>query len=93
LDEKVSDILRHYLNPTDKAIVNCFEENTQIQALDRTQPLLPMGLCDVAGVTHDTIRFGPNTLFAGLDVATGSVIATPSQETIFVLAVTCGTAG
>ena len=53
----------------------CVDEKTQIQALDRTQPLLPMGLDYIEGVTHDTIRHGTTTLFAALDVATGSVIA------------------
>jgi putative transposase len=64
-----------YLNPPDKAVVLCVDEKTQDQALDRTQPLLPMGLGYVEGVTHDTIRHGTTTLFAALDVATGAVIA------------------
>jgi len=55
--------------------VLCVDEKTQIQALDRTQPLLPMGLGYVEGVTHDYIRHGTTTLFAALDVATGEVIA------------------
>ncbi|MCX5969060.1 MAG: transposase [Cyanobacteria bacterium] len=53
----------------------CVDEKTQIQALDRTQPLLPMGLGYVEGVTHDYIRHGSTRLFAALDVATGAVIA------------------
>ena len=73
--EKVRDIVGLYLNPPDKAVVLCVDEKTQIQALDRTQPLLPMGLDYIEGVTHDTIRHGTTTLFAALDVATGSVIA------------------
>jgi len=56
-------------------VVLCVDEKPQIQALDRTQPLLPMGLGYVEGVTHDYIRHGTTTLFAALDVATGSVIA------------------
>ena len=72
--EKVWDIVGLYLNPPDKAMVLCVDEKTQIQALDRTQPLLPMGLGYVEGVTHDTIRQGTTTLFAALDVATGEVI-------------------
>jgi putative transposase len=52
----------------------CVDEKTQIQALDRTQPLLPMGLGCVEGVTHDYIRHGTTTLFAALDVATGEVL-------------------
>ena len=63
-----------YLNPPVKAMVLCVDEKTQIQALDRTQPLLPMGLGYVEGVTHDYIRHGTTTLFAALDVATGEVI-------------------
>jgi transposase len=73
--EKVRDIVGLYLNPPDKAVVLCVNEKTQIQALDRTQPLLPMGLGYVEGVTHDYIRHGTTTLFAALDVATGAVIA------------------
>ena len=73
--EKVRDIVGLYLNPPDKAMVLCVDEKTQIQALDRTQPLLPMGLGYVEGVTHDYIRHGTTTLFAALDVATGAVIA------------------
>ena len=69
------DIVGLYLNPPDKAGVLCGYEKKQIQALDRTQPLLPMGLGYVEGVTHDTIRHGTTTLFTALDVATGSVIA------------------
>jgi putative transposase len=73
--EKVRDIVGLYLNPPENAVVLCVDEKTQIQALDRTQPLLPMGLGYVEGVTHDDIRHGTTTLFAALDVATGAVIA------------------
>jgi hypothetical protein len=72
--EKVRAIVGLYLNPPDKAMVLCVDEKTQIQALDRTQPLLPMGLGSVEGVTHDYNRHGTTTLFAALDVATGEVI-------------------
>jgi putative transposase len=72
--EKVRDIVGLCLNPPDKAMVLCVDEKTQIQALDRTQPLLPMSLGYVEGVTHDDIRHGTITLFAALDVATGEVI-------------------
>ncbi len=72
--EKVRDIVGLYLNPPDKAMVLCVDEKTQIQALDRTQPLLPMGLGYVEGVTHDYIRHGTTTLFAAFDVATGEVL-------------------
>jgi putative transposase len=54
--------------------VLCVDEKAQIKALDRTQPLLQIGLGFVEGVTHDYIRHGTTTLFAALDVATGEVI-------------------
>ena len=73
--EKVRDIVGLYLNPPDKAVVLCVDEKSQIQALDRTQPMLPMGLGYVEGVTHDYERHGTTTLFAALDVAQGTVIA------------------
>jgi len=72
--EKVRDIVGLYLNPPDKAMVLCVDEKSQIQALDRTQPLLPLGLGYVEGVTHDYIRHGTTTLFAALDVASGNVL-------------------
>lgn len=72
--EKVRDIVGLYLNPPDNAMVLCVDEKSQIQALDRTQPLLPMGLGYVEGVTHDYVRHGTTTLFAALDVATGQVL-------------------
>jgi putative transposase len=72
--EKVRDIVGLYLNPPDHAIVLCVDEKSQIQALDRTQPLLPLGLGYVEGVTHDYVRHGTATLFAALDVASGRVI-------------------
>jgi putative transposase len=73
--EKVRDIVGLYLNPPDHALVLCVDEKTQVQALNRTQPLLPMGLGYVEGVTHDYIRHGTTTLFAALDVANGEVIS------------------
>jgi putative transposase len=73
--EKVRDIVGLYLNPPDKAMVLCVDEKSQIQALDRTQPLLPMGLGYVEGITHDYIRHGTTTLFAALNLATGQVLA------------------
>ena len=72
--EKVRDIVGLYLNPPDKAMVLCVDEKSQIQALNRTQPILPLGLGYVEGVTHDYIRHGTTTLFAALDIATGKVI-------------------
>ena len=73
--EKVRDIVGLYINPPDKAMVLCVDEKSQIQALDRTQPLLPMGLGYVEGDTHDYVRNGTTTLFAAFDIATGLVVA------------------
>ena len=72
--EKVRDIVGLYLNPPGKALVLCVDEKSQIQALERSQPVVPMGLGYVEGVTHDYFRHGTTTLFAALDVATGNVI-------------------
>lgn len=72
--EKVRDIVGLYLNPPDNAMVLCVDEKTQIQALDRTQPMLPMGLGYVEGMTHDYVRHGTTTLFAALDIASGRVL-------------------
>jgi len=72
--EKVRDIVGLYLNPPDHAMVLCVDEKTQVQALNRTQPMLPMGLGYVEGVTHDYVRHGTTTLFAALDIANGEVI-------------------
>jgi transposase len=72
--EKVRDIVGLYLNPPDHALVLCVDEKSQIQALQRTQPVLPMGLGYVEGITHDYIRHGTTTLFAALDVANGSIL-------------------
>ena len=72
--EKVRDVVGLYLDPPDKALVLCVDEKSQIQALQRTQPVLPMGLGYVEGVTHDYFRHGTTTLFAALNVLDGSVI-------------------
>ena len=72
--EKVHDIVGLYLNPPDNAMVLCVDEKGQTQALERTQPLLPLGLGYVEGVTHGYIRHGTTTLFAALNVATGQVL-------------------
>jgi len=72
--DKVRDIVGLYLNPPDKALVLCVDEKSQIQALERTQPVLPMGLGYLEGVTHDYLRHGTTTLFAALDVQSGKVI-------------------
>ena len=73
--EKVRDIVGLYLNPPDHAMVLCVDEKGQTQAPERTQPLLPLGLGYVEGVTHGYIRHGTTTLLAALDVATGRVLA------------------
>jgi transposase len=80
--EKVRDIVGLYLDPPDKALVICVDEKSQIQALDRTQPLLPMRPGQIERRTHDYERHGTTTLFAGLiaavtaptDVKAGTVI-------------------
>ena len=72
--EKVRDIAGLYLNPPDRALVLCVDEKSQIQALDRTQPLLPMRPGQIERRTHDYKRHGTTSLFAALDVKTGKVI-------------------
>lgn len=72
--EKVRDVVGLYLDPPDKALVLCVDEKSQIQALDRTQPSLPMTYGMPETHTHDYRRHGTTTLFAALDVATGEVI-------------------
>jgi transposase len=72
--EKVRDIVGLYLDPPDKALVLCVDEKAQIQALDRSQPLLPMRPGQVERRTHDYVRHGTTTLFAALDVKAGTVI-------------------
>jgi transposase len=74
LVEKVRDIAGLYLNPPDKALVLCVDEKSQVQALDRTQPILPLrpGLPEQR--TNDYERHGTTSLFAALDIATGKVI-------------------
>jgi transposase len=72
--EKVRDIVGLYFSPPDRAIVLSMDEKSQVQALDRTRPLLPMRPGIPARQTHDYIRHGTTSLFAALDVATGKVI-------------------
>jgi len=73
-EEKVTDVVGLYLNPPDRALVLCIDEKSQIQALDRTQPGLPLKKGRAATMTHDYKRNGTTTLFAALDVKTGLVI-------------------
>ncbi len=72
--EKVRDIVGLYLDPPLKAMVLCVDEKSQIQALDRTQPMLPLAPGIPERRTHDYARHGTTTLFAALDIATGEVI-------------------
>lgn len=72
--EKVRDIIGLYLNPPDRAVVLCVDEKSQIQALDRTQPMLPMRPGQVERRTHDYKRHGTTSLFAALDVKAGTII-------------------
>ena len=72
--EKVRDIVGLYLDPPDRALVLCVDEKSQIQALDRTRPLLPLRPGQVERRTHDYVRHGTTSLFAALDARTGKVI-------------------
>ena len=72
-EEKLCDVVGLYLNPPKNAVVFCVDEKTSIQALDRTQPGLPLKKGRCGTVTHDYRRNGTSTLFAALEVATGSV--------------------
>jgi transposase len=78
--EKVRDIVGLYLNPPDRAIVLCVDEKSQIQALDRTQPIQPVLPGRPQKASHDYVRHGTTSLFAALDVATGKVIGTCQQR-------------
>lgn len=73
--EKLEDIVGLYLNPPDHAVVLCADEKSQIQALDRTQPMLPFRQGYNATRTHDYVRHGTTTLFAALNVLDGQVIS------------------
>lgn len=72
--EKVTDIVGLYMNPPEKAIVFCVDEKSQIQALDRTQPSLPLKKGRLGTMTHDYKRYGTSSLFAALNMYDGSVI-------------------
>jgi transposase len=73
-EEKVTDVVGLYMSPPDKALVLCVDEKTQVQALDRTQPGLPMKKGRAATMTHDYKRHGVTTLYAAMDVKSGLVI-------------------
>ena len=72
--EKVRDVVGLYLDPPEHAAVLCVDEKSQIQALDRSQPGLPLKPGRAATMTHDYKRHGTTTLFAALDVRTGLVV-------------------
>src|SRR4051794_2941651 len=74
--EKVRDIVGLYLNPPDRAIVLCVDEKSQVQALNRTEPILPLGPGIPARQSHDYERHGVTSLFAAMDVASGVTIST-----------------
>ena len=73
--EKLRAVVGLYLNPPDNALVLCVDEKSQCQALERTQPMLPLGLGYLEGITHDYKRHGTTTLFAALDIQNGTVLA------------------
>ena len=72
--DKVRDIVGLYMDPPERALVLCVDEKSQIQALDRTQPLLPMRPGQVERPTHDYVRHGTTSLFAALNAKTGEII-------------------
>lgn len=73
--EKLEDVVGLYMDPPDRALVFSFDEKSQIQALDRTQPLLPLGFGVPARQTHDYKRHGTTTLFAAMNMLDGSIIS------------------
>src|SRR6267154_4892755 len=79
-EEKVRDIAGLYLNPPERALVLCVDEKSQIQALDRTAPLLPLGPGQIERRTHDYTRHGTSSLFAALDTKTGKIIGQNQQR-------------
>jgi transposase len=78
--DKVRDVVGLYMSPPENALVLCVEEKSQIQALDRTAPCLPMLPTTPARMTHDYVRNGTTSLFAAFDLASGSVIAQPYRR-------------
>ena len=73
-EAKLVDVVGLYLNPPERAVVLCFDENSQCQALERSQPSLPLTPGRANTMTHDYKRHGTTTLFAALDIATGKVL-------------------
>lgn len=72
--EKVRDVVGLYMNPPERALVLCVDENTQIQALDRTQPIFPILPGTPQRASHDYVRNGTSSLYAALDITSGKVI-------------------
>lgn len=79
-EEKFWDVIGLYLNPPEKALVLCCDEKSQCQALERTQPGLPLGIGHVKTATHDYIRHGTLTLFAALNYLEGKLITTIAEQ-------------
>lgn len=79
-EEKIRDVVGVYLNPPDKALVVCLDDKTQIQALERTQPLLPLRENLPARQTHDYHRHGLTTLYAAMEVGSGKVVGACSKR-------------
>ncbi len=80
LVDKIRDVVGLYMNPPENAVVFSFDEKSQIQALERAQPVLPMDLGQPERQTHNNLRHGTLDLFAALNVATGKVIARCKQQ-------------
>jgi transposase len=78
--EKVRDVVGLYMSPPENALVLCVDEKSQIQAIDRTAPILPVLPTTPARMTHDYVRNGTTSLFAAFDLASGSVIAQPYRR-------------
>lgn len=79
-EEKFWDVIGLYLNPPEKALVLCCDEKSQCQALERTQPGLPLGIGHIKTATHDYIRHGTLTLFAALNHLEGKLITTIAEQ-------------
>jgi hypothetical protein len=86
--DKVRDVVGLYLDPPDKAMVLAVDEKSQMQALDRSAPVLPMMPGVPGRQTHDYIRYGTTSLFAALDVATGKVIGQHQRRACQIFCVT-----
>jgi transposase len=79
-EEKFWDVIGLYLDPPEKALVLCCDEKSQCQALERTQPCLPLGIGNIRTKTHDYIRHGTITLFAALNYVDGKLISRTEEK-------------